>query len=253
MPKLLKTVPKISVKIWRPIIEKFDLKIEHACLRRDAYLTRVLDLEVDRLDQDVCLPNSDASYEYVFQQLDRLDRKLVSLALPPELTSRINDVCRRKRIVRDAFFNRLFLLLAASPRIIDRLLFDSVGSGWRTDVWSEDKHDAPFFQNVFYPLEPLIDPFWAIRAGLNRYAQETKLEEYIEPESGSPVHVMRDVAGKPVPPDNIYTTVFDLQVQENDLIGLSCYLTDSSIPGHAAQTKQQAMLDQLLAELRAMP
>ena len=32
--KFLKTVPKISIKIWRPILDAFDKKIEAACLRR---------------------------------------------------------------------------------------------------------------------------------------------------------------------------------------------------------------------------
>lgn len=40
--KVLKTVPKISVKIWRPLIEKFDEKMDEACLRRDAYLAKLL-------------------------------------------------------------------------------------------------------------------------------------------------------------------------------------------------------------------
>ena len=107
--KILKTIPKISVKLWRPIIEKFDLKIEAACLRRDSYLNKVLEVELDWLDHEVSVPNSQASYEYVFSCLDQLDRKLVSLALSPQLTERLNEICSRKRIVRDAFFNRIFL------------------------------------------------------------------------------------------------------------------------------------------------
>ena len=43
--KTRKTTPKISVKIWRPIIEKFDEKIGIACIRRDAYLNKVLEVE----------------------------------------------------------------------------------------------------------------------------------------------------------------------------------------------------------------
>ena len=101
--KTLKTVPKISVKIWRPILDKLEAKIESACLRRDAYLAKVLEVELDWLDQEVSIPNSQASYDYVLERLDRLDRKLVSLALPQELTARLNDICSRKRIVRDAF------------------------------------------------------------------------------------------------------------------------------------------------------
>jgi hypothetical protein len=40
--KIVKTIPKSSVKIWRPIVEKLDQTIETACLRRDAYLAKVL-------------------------------------------------------------------------------------------------------------------------------------------------------------------------------------------------------------------
>ena len=76
--KALKTTPKISVKIWRPLIDKFDAKIELACLRRDAYLNKVLDVELNFLDEEVSIPNSQASYDYVFDRLDRLDRKLVT-------------------------------------------------------------------------------------------------------------------------------------------------------------------------------
>ena len=47
------TTPKISVKIWRPIIEKFDEKIGIACIRRDAYLNKVLEVELDKLDDEV--------------------------------------------------------------------------------------------------------------------------------------------------------------------------------------------------------
>ena len=70
--KTLKTVPKISVKIWRPILDKLDAKIESACLRRDAYLAKVLEVELDWLDQEVSIPNSQASYDYVLERLDRL-------------------------------------------------------------------------------------------------------------------------------------------------------------------------------------
>jgi hypothetical protein len=138
--KTLATAPKISVKIWRPIIDALEKKIEAACLRRDAYLNKILEIELRLLDKEVSIPNSQESYDYVFKQLDALDRKLVSLALPPELTQQLNEICRRKRIVRDAFFNRLFLLLAASPKIIDVLLFGTEAKEWRKAVWNEIDH-----------------------------------------------------------------------------------------------------------------
>ncbi len=137
------------MKLWRPLIEKFDEKMDEACLRRDAYLGKLLQSEIERLDREVPIPNSKASYDYVFKKLDQFDRKLVSLALPAELSRRINEVCAEKRIVRDAFFNRLFLLLSVSPKVIDRLFFRFRDSEWRSIVWSECKHDGPFSRAAF--------------------------------------------------------------------------------------------------------
>jgi len=251
--KTLKTVPKISVKIWRPILDKLEAKIESACLRRDAYLAKVLEVELDWLDQEVSIPNSQASYGHVLERLDRLDRKLVSLALPPELTARLNDICSRKRIVRDAFFNRVFLLLAAAPGVVDTLLFGDVGKEWRTEVWSENKHDGPFFQNGFYPLEPMIDPFWAVRCGLEMYAADAGLEDYIEPTTGASIRIHRSIAGEAMPAGSLYTTIFEQKVRDNDLIGLSCYLPDWRIPGHGAEKEHHAKLDEILGELKALP
>ena len=249
MTKDLKTTPKISVKIWRPIIKKLDEKLETACLRRDAYLAKLLAVELDHLDNEVSIPNTQASYDYVFALLDTFDRKLVSLALPQELTIRLNEICTRKKIVRDAFFNRLFLLLAAAPATIDNLLFKSVDRDWRHDVWSEYKHEGPFFQNGFYPLEPMVDPFWAVRCAMTMYAEDDGLEDYVEPISGPSIKVSRDLSGDPIPADGVYTTVFAQKVGGNDLRGLSCYMPDSAIPGHDAAKTYQAKLDELLSIL----
>ena len=248
MTKNLKTTPKISVKIWRPIINKLDEKLDTACLRRDAYLAKVLAVELDHLDDEVSIPNTQASYDFVFSQLDAFDRKLVSLALPPELTSRLNEICARKRIVRDAFFNRLFLLLAAAPAIVDDLLFEDFANDWRRDVWSEYKHEGPFFQNGFYPLEPMVDPFWAVRCGMEMYAEKAGFEDYVEPISGKSIRITRDLGGVSIPVDSVYTTVFTKKSGANDLRGLSCYLPDRDIPGHDAEKAHQAKLDDLLGK-----
>jgi hypothetical protein len=249
--KQLKTTPKISVKIWRLIIDAFDKKIEAACLRRDAYLNKVLEVELGWLNEEVSIPNSQASHDYISAQLDQLDRKLVSLALSPELTTRLSEICGEKRIVRDAFFNRVFLLLAASPENIDKLFFKHIAEDWRVRVWDENKHDGPFFQNGFYPMEPTIDPFWAIRNGLNIYAEDEGLEKYIEPASGKSIWVKRNPSGAIMPADAVYTIVFDQKVRNSDknLLGLSCYMPDWLIPGNEAEKEHRAKLDELLALL----
>ena len=247
--KVLKTPAKISVKLWRPIIERFDQKMEMACLRRDAYLKKVLEIEIDLLDKEVSIPNSQASYDYVYDQLDKLDRKLVSIALPSELTSRLNEICSRKRIVRDAFFNRIFLLLAASPKVIDGLFFDGVGSSWRNEVWSEDNHNGPFFENVFYPLEQTIDPFWTIRSGLEIYTEKLDFEDHIDPVSGLKIHVKRNLTGDIEPVDSLYTTIFTESIHGNSLIGMNCYMPDCMIPGQEANSKLHELTNTWIAEL----
>ena len=246
-----KNLQKISVKIWRPIIEKLDGKIELACLRRDAYLAKVLECELDWLDQEVSIPNSQAAHNFVCEELDGLDRKLVSLALPPDLTKRLNDICTRKRIVRDAFFNRLFLLLAASPKLVDHLLFGDYSSRWRSEVWSESKNDGPFFRNGFYPLEPMIDPFWAVRRGLELVdSEDAEAEDLVDPSSGLTIRIQRDLAGNPVPIDSVYTIVFDTVMGgKQSLLGMSCFMPDSRIPGHEAEKISRAKLDELFHEL----
>ena len=95
-PKPLKTPPKISVKIWRPIIEKLDAKLDAACLRRDAYLAKLLATELDHLDAEVSLPNSPAAHDFTLERLDAFDRKLVSIALAPDLVrdARRAGACR---------------------------------------------------------------------------------------------------------------------------------------------------------------
>ena len=245
--KELKTTPKISVKIWRPILDKLDEKLESACLRRDAFLSMLLKGEVELLDQEVSIPNSQESYDYVFRELDKFDRKLVSLALPLEISARLNEVCATKRIVRDAFFNRLFLLLAAKQSLIDELIFPAVADEWRREVWREVKDDATFFQDSFYPLGNIIDPFWAIRMGIDLYAEGNVLEDYVEPTTGKTVKVSRDPLTNAIEPaTSLYTTAFRRKVGDNlNLLGLSCYLPDWEIPGTVAEQAYRSQLDEI--------
>ena len=150
--------------------------------------------------------------------------------------------------MRDAFFNRLFLLLAASPRTIDTLLFGGERD-WRRVVWNDNKHDGLFFQSGFDPLEPATNPFWAIRHGMEIYARNADLEDYVEPTSGKTVRVIREMAGAVTPADSLYTVVFDQKLQDHDLLGLNCYMPDWRIPGQAAEQEHQAKLDELLDSL----
>lgn len=245
--KTLKTPPKISVKIWRPIIDKLDQKLDAACLRRDAYLNKVLENELPWLDSEVSLANSPAAQAFVAARLDQLDRKLVSLTLRPELIEQLNDICQRKRIVRDAFFNRLFLLLALKPKGIDTLFFSAVRDEWKEELWRDTKTDRNFWLNGLYPLEPVIAPFWAIRAGLEIYAESTGSEEYQDPDTGKTIRVQREYEAVS-PLNSVYTAFFSNELKDTDLTGLNCHVPDWRVPDTAAAAKRKE-LDDLLIDL----
>ncbi len=250
-----KPLTKISVKIWRPLTDALDAKLDAACLRRDAYLAKLLAGEIERLDAEVSLPNSPTAHAFVSERLDALDRKLVSIALDPELAQQLHAVCARKNIVRDAFFNRLYLLLAAAPKRIDQLLFPDEPK-WRTAVWSEYKHDGPFFESGFYPLSGPADPFWAIRAGIELLYPPSDVEDFEVPGLGTRVKVVRGVGGDPEPVPALHNILFDQKVKVADgaelldLLGLNCYVADWCIPGHEAERRHAKALDELLESLR---
>jgi len=257
-----KTVTKITAKIWRQTIEKLENKLDAACLRRDSYLSRVLDVELPRLDREICLRNSPDANRFVASHLESLgERKLVTFSLDPEIAERLNEICGRKLIVRDAFLNRVLLLLAAGPKLINSLFFKGLGMDLHTFildrqhtegsaetrtsiVWGDrGRHSA------IYPLEPYIDPFWAIRLGIEE-SEAVELVDFTDPASGSVVKVQEAVGdGNFMLPDGTYSSLFhDKQFKGLDLYGLNCYVPDWLLPGHEAERRTQIQLDELFGD-----
>lgn len=247
--KTEKNITKIVAKIWLPILEKLDKKIETACLRRDAYLAQVLQVELNFLDIEVSIPNSESARQFISDRLAKLECKPVGLTLPIGLITRLNDICEAKRIPRDAFFNRLFLLLASSPKAIDHLLF-SYAEPWDWTLAVKEKFDV---SDAMYPLNHVsIDPLWAVREGLNLMNEQDDIEliDYEVPETGKLVKVIRDVPSGYLLPQSVYTTIFnDEKIKDTDLYGLNCYLADQHVPGSALQIASRKTLDELFANL----
>lgn len=200
-------VKKIAAKVWQPVMDKLDKKMELGCLRRDAYIEEILAIELERLDEEITQANSEAARDFVVARLSLLNRKVVTFTLQADLVERLDEICARKRIVRDAFFNRILLLLTATPSQIDRLFLGVLDSDWRNTVWNAHVCDWGFFPNIFYPLEPDVDPFRVIREGI-------KLNN-----EGHDV-------------DNAFyrTMLTDRHFKDRDLFGLNCYLPDIFVP-----------------------
>ena len=202
---------KISAYILPATRLALPRKFTQACVRRDEYLAKVFEVELSHLENEMPKPNSDRAKAFIKRSLnEHLDRTLMSFNLPESLISHINETLERKNIPRGAFFNRILFMLAASPSAINEIFFDDFDD-WRTEVWSEGKHDGAFYQNVMYPLEQIVDPFWPIRFGLSLKQQRFPNRRW-----------------------NFYTTVLN-----GHLYGLNCFLEDASIPGTAEYDQKQ--------------
>ncbi|MBP6421362.1 MAG: hypothetical protein KA271_00565 [Propionivibrio sp.] len=211
------TTRKVPAKIWRDCLRKFDGRVESMCLRRDAYLSKVIGFEVERLDRDIPVPNSKQASKFISEQLDRLDRKSLGFTLDAAVLDRLNEVCASKGIVRDAFFNRLIFWLAASPKVIGKIL----GADWDSKLWERHKDDIGIYKAGLYPLDEsslatFIDPLWAIH------------EHY---------QLQKDLA---LSTQSFYTDVLkDNMFINTNLWGLNTYLSDIDVPG----TPQQKEFD----------
>lgn len=239
---------KISVKIWLPALKKFDEKLENACIRRDAYLNKVLEKELKHLDKEVALPNSQIATDFIRDRLNQLDRKLVSLALREDLVARLDDICKTKLIDRDAFFNRLFLFLASENTL--KILFQQVTQEWLQDYLS-DKSSADRLLDHLYPLPEAHDPFWAIRCSLEFYNQDPDNAadkiQYTDQGSGKVIQMQKDWSGNLKLTENIYTKIIEENLSnKNDLRGLNCYLPDWHVPETNEYLQYRQTLDDLI-------
>ena len=248
---------KITVQVWKRVADRLDTTLRDAAFRRDAYLAKVIENELDWLDSEVSIPNSEAAQSFVTREIGRLPRKAVTLRLPQTVVERLAEICQSKRIVRDAFFNRLFLLLAANPKNIDQLLFEGYGSedgDWRADLWRHHKNETDaFFVNGLFPLRAAHDPLWAIRLGLEIWNERSGAnEKWLEPSSGREILITRTLGGAPKPIASVYASPFMVRFKNHPdigLLGLSCYLPDHLVPETEAAVHEVAAVEELLASL----
>jgi len=206
---MIMEVKKIAVKVWQPIIKKLNEKIEHGCLRRDAYINKILDIELGMLDQEITQANSEEAREYIAASLDSLNRKIVTFSLRGDVVDRLDEICAQKRMVRDAIINRILLMLTAKPAVIDRLLIEALDADWRNLVWDKNVCNWNFFPDIFYPLEPDVDPFRVLREGI-RLTNKTHDANF-----------------------SFYGVVLtDRHLKDKNLFGLNCHIPNEEVPKH---------------------
>lgn len=197
---------KLTANLYEPMYLDFDHRLSKLLIRRDAFLDLMIWQEIPYLRDDMAGKKlSKAANQYIARSLktignaDRPPLRQVSIAVKQETAAALRDIVDEHNLVRDAFLNRLILLLRASEKLLD-FLFLPKDSSW-------NKHDVDHSPtSPIAALEHLMrDPFLHLR-------------EYSLREHGQGLYTL------PLP---------------HGLIGMSCYLEDDCVPGTKAHEESQ--------------
>lgn len=199
---------KITAKFFKPLWDDFDARVNSALLRRDAFLDRMLAVEVKHLDADLSRKplQSTRAKKYVSDKLRAMkgsDGKYaqvqVSIVLRVETAHKLKEVCDRHRVNRDAFLNRLVAFLRASEKFLQALdLPATVNKTLR--MGAQDMSTGPL----------------------------AAIEEVL----ADPLHYLRSAC------EEWYGCgIYDLPLGEK-LLGLECYISDEDLPGSKAHQEK---------------
>lgn len=183
---------KIMVSFATPLIERLNNKIEKIGLRRDSYLSRLLEIELPRLNSELgksC--NSDAGKKYLWSELQKLPRSSVSITLNKSVIEKLGVVCEKHNIDRDCLLNRIIFFLGAENRHLYKVGLDYSRASRTVGLDSANSLDQVY--------ELIEEPF-------------SKIREWME-ESGEGV-----------------CTFYLWSLEERGLGGLDCYIDDQEIP-----------------------
>ncbi len=108
---------KIMLSLVTPLIERLNGQMEQIGVRRDSYLTRLLDNELDLLDASLeGKRNCDAGKAYLRSELQKLPRTSVSITLSKSVIEKLGSVCEKHNIDRDCLINRVIFFLSAERK-----------------------------------------------------------------------------------------------------------------------------------------
>ena len=204
---------KITVKIYEPLLMDFDKQIDTLFIKRDAFLNSMIREEVQHLASDLGGKRLSAKAKrYIAGELKRMGTAQVNVVVDKSTANALNAIVEATNIVRDAFINRLIMLLRSSGPLLSFLELPEFITGSAFDSYVEPMPTSPM-----KAIEAIhSDPLFYLRAACEE----------------------RHRTG-------LY--IIDLPPK---LAGFSCYLDDSHVPGTEAYTQSQldtqAMLDELV-------
>jgi hypothetical protein len=186
---------KILVQVWPTVKVAIDRKLHDLHVKRDRYLSDLLDGEIDKLKDEVSFRTPDEARTKIKRRLQELKPEAMTIALNQSVVDRMGKVLHQNNISRNAFINRVLFFLVAMPEHLRRLdirykrnidtLVNPLGEAWST------LHN-PFYnireanEGRFYTLPPFEDASpgvgWPSLFGLNCAISEDEWRRMNEPE-----------------------------------------------------------------------
>lgn len=252
---------QITVQPTRKLAESFSESVELAFLRRDAWLNHILSAELPRIKAELAgQVNSAAARKFIEAQAAGRERAAMTVSLDRSIADQIRALCDEHGVVRDALFNRLFLLLTLPPeqwawflRIPDNALRVRAGQPF------VEFEDEPVTQLVEY--EPRL-----------HYLDILKKSPITQPADfvRDPFSFHRDVidllkSGRDIPLDDddrsrwestsFWTLSFAASFPDENASRWAAYdliVSDIDVPGTAAWEELMAQGKQLLGKLKGL-
>jgi len=207
---------KITIKVSRALMHKFNQKVDELFIKRDALINHVLKVEIGYLAAELeGLKLSTTAKRYISGELRRLDIVTVNIVVEKEVAAKLNAVVKETNIIRDAFANRMILFLLSSDILLEWLELPKVLAELDTR-WGDFGGELP--------TSPLAatkyifnDPLFYLRTAVNEWYKT-----------------------------GLYTIVLP---EQKKFTGLTCYMEDKDVPGTAEHEEYQTHLENLWNEL----
>lgn len=151
-----------SFNLLKPVDRDFKAALQQGCFQKKALLARLLELEIEQLDAaiDTPVPKKVTQFIREIQNEGSLKKAWIpdQVQLPTRLVDRIQEVCKSKGVLRDAWVNRV-LFLATATKLFDVLM--PLDEFERFDYFKDNKNnleDAVVLasQRLTAPIDPLF-------------------------------------------------------------------------------------------------
>lgn len=205
---------KITAKIFLPLINNFNEQLSALHIKRDSFLNSMLKSEIKYLAAEMKDKKlSKKAKQYISGELKRMGTdklETVNIVVDKDLADELNRIVESSNLVRDAFINRLILLLRSSDE---------------------------FLSFMELPISLSASDFNAAE-----YMACSPLKT-IESVMTDPLYYLRIAAD-----ERFGKGLYELELPSG-FIGFSCYIDDDLVPGTVAYNEQLKTSEALLKEL----